>query len=223
MTSARTTRTRQGRSQQGRSYQGLSAAERCAERRERLLAAARVVYGGQGYRHSTVKAVCDEAGLTQRYFYEEFASQEALLGAAYARAMGEVRGLLLTAWAAEATLEGRVQATASTYFGYLHANPQAARLILLETEGVSGNVGAVVARELAETTRLLREHLLYGAQAGELDPDLLALGLLGAICQLAKAWWTHPQPPSADKMAAHAAAIGLGVVGAGEPLRPEKS
>ena len=37
------------------------------------------VYGERGYRNATVKAVCDSAGLTERYFYESFANSEALL------------------------------------------------------------------------------------------------------------------------------------------------
>jgi AcrR family transcriptional regulator len=36
-----------------------------------------------GYRNTTVKAVCEAAGLTERYFYESFANSEALLVAAF--------------------------------------------------------------------------------------------------------------------------------------------
>src|ERR1700758_4615938 len=66
-----------------RQYGGHSAEQRRLGRRERLIEAATRVYGEQGYRNATVKAVCDAAGLTERYFYESFANSEALLVAAF--------------------------------------------------------------------------------------------------------------------------------------------
>ena len=53
------------------------------QRRERLLDAALRVYGTRGYHSTTVKAVCDAAGLTERYFYESFPNGEALFLALY--------------------------------------------------------------------------------------------------------------------------------------------
>src|SRR5262245_62037730 len=66
-----------------RQYGGHSAEERRLARRERLIEAAIRVYGKVGYRTATVKAVCEAAELTERYFYESFASSEALLIAAF--------------------------------------------------------------------------------------------------------------------------------------------
>jgi len=62
-----------------RSYRGQSQEQRRAERRGRLIAGAIAVYGERGYHQATVKAVCEAAGLTERYFYESFANSEALL------------------------------------------------------------------------------------------------------------------------------------------------
>src|SRR5215212_10332014 len=64
-----------------RRWRGRSASERTAERRERLIEAALEVFGSRGYSASTVRDVCREAGLTERYFYESFPNREALLGA----------------------------------------------------------------------------------------------------------------------------------------------
>src|ERR1700756_1772150 len=66
-----------------RNYAGLSADERRLARRERLIEGAIRAYGEVGYRNTTVKAVCEAAGLTERYFYESFANSEALLVAAF--------------------------------------------------------------------------------------------------------------------------------------------
>src|SRR4029453_6908151 len=66
-----------------RNYAGLSADERRLGRREGLVEGAIRAYGELGYRNTTVKAVCEAAGLTERYFYESFVNSEALLVAAF--------------------------------------------------------------------------------------------------------------------------------------------
>jgi AcrR family transcriptional regulator len=62
-----------------RPYRGVSAEERRAGRREQLLEACREVIGRDGLGAATVGAVCAEAGLTKRYFYEGFSDRDALL------------------------------------------------------------------------------------------------------------------------------------------------
>ena len=66
-----------------RPYRGVSPEERRTQRRSRLVEAAVAVYGERGYRNATVKAVCEQAGLTERYFYESFANSEELLIACF--------------------------------------------------------------------------------------------------------------------------------------------
>jgi AcrR family transcriptional regulator len=66
-----------------RAYRGVSTEQRRAERRAKLIDAAIAVYGERGYRQATVKAVCEAAGLTERYFYESFENSEALLVASF--------------------------------------------------------------------------------------------------------------------------------------------
>jgi len=62
-----------------REYGGISATDRRAERRRKLLAAGRRTWGESGVTEVTVRGVCNEAGLTSRYFYEQFPNREALL------------------------------------------------------------------------------------------------------------------------------------------------
>src|SRR3954467_5371936 len=55
-----------------RTYGGVSADERIAGRRARLLDAGLELFGTRGFTTTGVKDVCREAGLTDRYFYESF-------------------------------------------------------------------------------------------------------------------------------------------------------
>ena len=62
-----------------RPYRGVSAEDRRADRRDRLLDAGLDVLGSEGVAGTTMKAVCARAGLTERYFYESFKDLDELL------------------------------------------------------------------------------------------------------------------------------------------------
>jgi AcrR family transcriptional regulator len=60
-------------------YAGLSAAERRSARRSQLLQTALTVIGEQGTSGLRVRALCQQAGLNDRYFYESFADCDQLI------------------------------------------------------------------------------------------------------------------------------------------------
>lgn len=62
-----------------RPYGGVSAEDRVAGRRARLLDATLSVIGEHGVAAVTVDLICSEAQLGKRYFYESFADRDALL------------------------------------------------------------------------------------------------------------------------------------------------
>ena len=62
-----------------RPYRGVSAEQRRAERRELLVEACREIVGRDGLAATTVGSVCEQAGLTKRYFYESFTDLDAIL------------------------------------------------------------------------------------------------------------------------------------------------
>jgi AcrR family transcriptional regulator len=72
-----------------RTYGGVSGGERQAGRREKLLEAGLELLGRDGWSATTVRAVCAEAGLTERYFYESFANRDELLVAIFDRVAAE--------------------------------------------------------------------------------------------------------------------------------------
>lgn len=66
-----------------RTYGGISAAERRAGRRAALLDAALEIIGTQGVDKLTVAGLCAQAGLNERYYYEQFTGREAVLTALF--------------------------------------------------------------------------------------------------------------------------------------------
>lgn len=59
----------------------MTAEQRQAQRRQRLVDTAIELMGSRGAANTTVTAVCTESGVTSRYFYQDFADRDALLRA----------------------------------------------------------------------------------------------------------------------------------------------
>ncbi|MFN3943820.1 MAG: TetR/AcrR family transcriptional regulator [Allosphingosinicella sp.] len=166
-----------------RHYRGAPPEERRAQRREQLLLAAIQVYGERGYRNATVKAVCEAAGLTERYFYESFANSEALLAAAYQAVVQHLlRELAATGAGAGGPPEAKVRAILAAYYSKLRDDPRSARLFLVEVAGVSPDVDEVLADSLGRFGELLADTL--GARP---DP-MLRTGVVGGVLHIALGW-----------------------------------
>ncbi|WP_434391374.1 TetR/AcrR family transcriptional regulator [Melittangium boletus] len=172
-----------------RRYRGTPAEARRAQRREQLLQAAIEVYGEKGYRHATVKAVCEAAGLTERYFYESFANSEELLIAAFhtvadrlleelARGVAEVPG---------GPLE-RTRALLTAYYGALRTQPRSARVFLVEISGVSPAVNQALVASLRTFGELLTRTMDPHGQGGASTQPLLRTGVVGGVLHIALRW-----------------------------------
>lgn len=172
-----------------RRYRGSSVEERRAQRREQLLRAAIQVYGEQGYRNATVKAVCEAAGLTERYFYESFSNSEELLIASFRAVMDFLFGELEQA-GAEATggSAERVRAMLTAYYTALQQHPQSARVFLVEISGVSPAVDQALEESLRGFGDLIARTLDPHGRSGTADEPLLRAGVVGGIIHIASSW-----------------------------------
>ena len=106
-----------------------------------------------------------------------------------------------------------MQAMAESYAELLAANPEAARLTLFEMEGVSPVVDRFLHAQLAKTAVQIEEVVFSGLHARTrqgLQPALLAIGLMGALYQLAKEWTRTDFKLPAKEIARHIAALGAG-------------
>lgn len=171
-----------------RSYGGVSAGDRRAERRDRLIDAAIALYGAHGYRNAGVRAVCQAAGLTERYFYENFANSEALLAASFDRLVSGLIDRIRGAADPAMPVPVRAQAMLAAYYGAIRDHPEAARVFLVEITGVSPTIDAAFERSLERLTELIldtHDPRRRGAVAGE---PLLRRGVAGGLLHIALAW-----------------------------------
>ena len=148
-----------------RPYGGVSANERIATRRTRLLEAGLELFGTDGYLASGVKDVCREAGLTDRYFYESFRDTRELFIAVFDRVTDELFASVAGAVDASGPApDAQLKAGIETFVRALGDDRRKARVIFSEAAGVgpeaeqhmrvtlrrfSGLVGATARRHLA--------------------------------------------------------------------------
>ncbi|MGY3442070.1 MULTISPECIES: TetR/AcrR family transcriptional regulator [unclassified Bradyrhizobium] len=196
-------------SRKARLYGGMDAEERRAERRLKLIDAAIEVYGEVGYRGATVKAICEAAELTERYFYESFANSEALLIAAYNHVVGHLHEEMTAAAASGSDdPEARLRAALTLYFTRLKQHPKPARVFLLEISGISPAVDAVK----LDALRVFSDILVPPAR----DPKgsdrgaaatLLSIGMVGAVISIALRWVSKQYPQAVEDVVAIAASF----------------
>ncbi|CAM5240324.1 hypothetical protein SMICM304S_06942 [Streptomyces microflavus] len=116
-----------------RSWGGTKLADRRAARRQTLLDTAERLAGEEGCAAVTVRSVCRQARLTDRYFYESFVGRDDLLLAAFERVADEARSALEKAVAlSDPQLEVRARAAVSAFVALVLDAPHKGRLLLLE-------------------------------------------------------------------------------------------
>ena len=167
-----------------RRWRGRGADERKAERRAQLLTAALQVYSERGFRHSSVKAVCDAAGLTERYFYESFANSEDMLVAVASASLQYMVGELRAKCEVVPRNE-RLRTILTNYYGMLREQPAHARAFLVEIRGISPIVD-----EYLETAVETFAELIVDAPLDRLSriDRMVAIGAVGAILNIALDW-----------------------------------
>ena len=178
--------------QKSRRYRGSSGDQRRSERYEQLLNAGLSVIGNQGYAAASVRSICSEAGLTERYFYESFANREALLAEVYKTQTRYLKSRMLAAFeASERNTAAFSRAGLQAFFDTLSQNPDIARLLLFEVLGVSDTIDELyyeAMEEFAVLIRTLTESLGLADISDIPDQGMVYAGLVGAVLQIARRW-----------------------------------
>jgi AcrR family transcriptional regulator len=189
-----------------RTYGGVSALERVAARRERLLDAALELYGTHGYAATGVKDICQEAALTDRYFYESFASASELFTATFDRTTSEL--LLLVAHGVGQVApdpDAQARAAIEVFVRALAEDPRKARLLFVEPASagpeVERHVRATVRQFAALVAETARPHLPAGVS--DMQLKMGALSLVGAIALVVVEWQAGEITASVDELIDH--------------------
>jgi AcrR family transcriptional regulator len=190
---------------EGRLYGGMSAAERRAGRRARLLTAGFDLFGTIGFQKTTIPMICSASGVTARHFYEEFPSREALLRSLYDQIHEATYVIVRDALRAlDKPHYERVLASNTAYYHFLTEDPRRARIYALESLGVSPELEQYRRETRERSVRQLTRATEWLEPTGVLrnvDSRLVAVGLSSAAVAILAEWVLASKKPSVEKMA----------------------
>lgn len=202
---------------EGRRYGGLSQVERVARRRDQFIEAGLNVFGTIGYRSATVRKVCKEAGLTDRYFYESFEDMEDLLAAVYLAQSEVLRGRLLTmagSVGVETDPRALIRRGLGVFFEWFE-DPRVARLSWHEVVGVSERIDALYIEATRGFSRIVLEIARSVRPSWSVDPaeeQVLGIALTGGVVQVGMDWLLSDYANSRETMIAATARLFDGVL-----------
>jgi AcrR family transcriptional regulator len=189
-----------------RLYRGISPLERRAQRRERLLEAGLEVFGTAGYADSSIRAVCSQASLNSRYFYESFSGREDLLYHVYKRVVRDLAAGVLEATSRESTIEGQAEAGLRASWTVLAADPRKAKVMGVEVVGVSERLERLRRENRHAFAEILMKNadlITGGSLELRMDPVLTSRSLMGAVVDLQVDWINGDVDASVDEIVEH--------------------
>jgi len=194
---------------------GVSAADRVAERRSRLLEAALAVWADPDSR-TTMTAICSQAGLSERYFYESFAGLDALLAALMDQIAVEIEENSLAA--AERAGEdpvARVHASVRAFVQLLLDDPRKGRVAIIESVSVPElrKRRTELLRHLAHRSAIEASEALGLPKRSEHEDETAGLLFIGGMAELVTAWLDGSLEATPDEIVEAASRAFLGLYG----------
>ncbi|MFI6027434.1 TetR/AcrR family transcriptional regulator [Amycolatopsis magusensis] len=166
----------------GRTWGGTTLTDRKAARRAQLIEAGIDLLGAQAGPAISVRAVCRHAKLTERYFYESFADRDEVVLAVYEHVGQAARQVLIDAVEASSPEpEERARAAVTAFVELIIDDPRQGRVLLLAplSDPALSSRGVEL---LPAFAALVRGQLPPGS--AEVDRDMTAIGLVGALANL---------------------------------------
>lgn len=201
-----------GSEEDGRRYAGRSGAERTAQRRDALLRAAFRIVAAADWPALRIDALCREAGLSKRYFYETFSSLDELSAVLVDRLVDDLIAATLAGDARDRTPEGLVRATLEPFVAHLVEDPRRVRVLF---GPVPGDGGAARRRDAA-LRRITLTATGVGLEVHDAQPgptvDVGASFLVGGTVQAVLDWLATPEPRSVQTLVEDLEALWRAVV-----------
>ncbi len=174
-----------------RMYSGVPQEERVRLRRQRLVDAGIDMFGRQGFARTTMRDICVQARLSERYFYESFKSTHEVFDTVFMHLvrdlMSAVSGAIMQAPSSERML---VEAGLRAFLHFIRDDPRRVQIILID--GVwreqsrlrEGRSELMAYQQVIETLT----QGLHPRVSTEIDLKMAASGLVGTAIHTAIAW-----------------------------------
>lgn len=163
---------------------GFSREQVAHNQRERLIAALAAAVAEHGYAAVTITHITAEARVSRRVFYANFEGKEECFLAAFEVVAGHVRELAAEAVEPLPDWPHRAIAAARAVLAFLAAEPDLARLCLVESQGAGPAVAARFHDAVHEVVPFLEQGRAERPRGREL-PDTTEESVIGALVSLA--------------------------------------
>jgi AcrR family transcriptional regulator len=174
-----------------RRYGGLSAQERNEQRRQKLLEASIQVFGTLGLRKATMRDICNEARIAERYFSEHFASASDAYEAAF-KHISEQATTVTGAAMVAAPLNTHDMAIAglTAFFRFVKEDPRRAQILLIDASSYWRHITIKTNPELNRHALLMKRfaELIYPGLPGSIKLEIIGAALIGASLQSCITW-----------------------------------
>ncbi len=170
-------------------------------KRERILDAAVKVFAAEGFYNAKVSQIADAAGVADGTIYLYFKSKDELLISLFEDRMDRVLATLRQALGptADGSTPGaieRLRRVIELHLGLIEKNPEMGEVITVELRQSSKFIREYQNPKFGEFLRLIAGAVSDGQRSGELrpdlDPQLTARALFGALDEVALAWIVRP-------------------------------
>jgi AcrR family transcriptional regulator len=172
----------------GRRWRGATLTERAAQRRQQLLDAGLETFGTVGLRNTTVRGICLQAGLTERYFYESFHNLLECFSAVHDAAVRTTLNAMelgaLEARRAGGDRQAVARAGVTSVVTTLHKDPRLARVMLLEALGVDRTTEQQYRNAMVQAAALLTSL----SDSSEPRSEMVRVGVVGSTLAIVLMW-----------------------------------
>lgn len=130
-------------------WNGRNTADRQQERRQRLLEAGIEIMGTGGVQSVNVRAICREAKISERHFYEAFANKNDFVIAVYNAVVEDAFSILAAATDGSSDMETTLAQLIGAWIDFVHQDSRRGRIIAVEA--AANRALAQRGREVAAT------------------------------------------------------------------------
>ena len=200
-----------------RQFKGLSMAERQQARREKLIEAGIQAYGTHGFFSVTVKDICTEAKLTERYFYESFKKSDELFQTIFLKLIDQLQHNVMQAiMQASTDPKKMIEAGLTALLTTLKDNPRMARIIYIDAMLVQElHNQATIHETMLRFDRMIHAFVMLmmpNINRSEREISMISTGLNGYVTQIAIRWVVSGFKPSMEEVLSSCSVVFLALL-----------
>ena len=192
-------------------------AKRKEAHRAKLLQIAIRLFGKQGYHATTVPRTVRESGSSTGAFYFYFRNKDDIFASALEAIGEQIAGVLNKAMASGGDTISQMRLAVETFIFYLAEHPDEARILIVESSGLSAKLAKVRRSIIASHCRSVEQALTsISGSLLRLDPKVVASCWLGAVHESVYQWLQSPKEEriSAESLAKEISCFNLRGIGA---------